>query len=57
VNAYGMQELMEFIESYGFKVRYVIDWRTQGKPQMVIGYPHYWKLFVAEKVSPAEFAS
>lgn len=57
VNAYGMQELMQFIESYGFKVRYVIDWHTKGKPQMVIGYPHHWKFFVAEKVSSAEVAS
>jgi len=50
VNAYGMQELMEFIESYGFKVRYVIDLHSKGKPQLVIGYPHYWKFFIAEKV-------
>ena len=49
VNAYCMDELMQFIESYGFQVKYVEDRHTGGKPQMVIGYPHYWKFFVAER--------
>lgn len=52
VNAYGMQEFMEFIESYGFQVRYEVDRHTQGNPQKVIDYLHYWKFFVAEKVRP-----
>lgn len=49
VNSYCTSELMGFIESYGFKVRQVIDRRTQGKPEMVIGYLHHWKFFIAEK--------
>jgi len=50
VNAYYTREFMEFIESYGFKVRYVEDRHTRGKPEMVIDHPHYWKFFVAEKL-------
>ena len=36
-------------ESYGFAVRMVEDRHTRGQPQLVIDYPHYWKVFVAEK--------
>jgi len=50
VNAYCTREFMEFIESYGFKVRYVEDRHTRGQPEMVIDHPHYWKFFVAEKL-------
>lgn len=50
VNAYCTGEVMNFIESYGFKVRYVEDRHTRGQVEMVIDYPHYWKFFVAEKM-------
>lgn len=49
VNAYCLSEFMDFIRSYGFEVDCVLDRRTQGQPEMVIGYPHYWKFFVAQK--------
>jgi ubiquinone/menaquinone biosynthesis C-methylase UbiE len=49
VNTYPTREFMGFMESYGFRVRYVVDRRTSGQPEMVIGYPHHWKFFVAEK--------
>ncbi len=49
INSYATAELVAFMESYGFKVEQVIDRRTGGKPEMVIGYPHYWKFFVATR--------
>lgn len=49
VNAYPEAELVAFIESYGFRVRYVEDSHTGGRPELVIDHPHYWKFFVAEK--------
>ena len=49
VNAYSTQEFMSFIEGHGFTVRQVADRRTQGRPELVIGYPHYWTFFVAER--------
>ena len=42
VNTYGKDELITFINSYGFKVEFYIDEYTGGKPQDVIGYPHHW---------------
>lgn len=42
VNTYGKDELITFINSYGFKVEVYIDEYTGGKPQDVIGYPHHW---------------
>lgn len=50
VNTYDVMEFMDFIRSYGFKVRCEEDRYTGGKPQMVIDYPHYWKFFIAERV-------
>ncbi|XGB40499.1 MAG: class I SAM-dependent methyltransferase [Cyanobacteria bacterium LVE1205-1] len=42
VNTYDKDELITFINSYGFKVEVYIDEYTGGKPQDVIGYPHHW---------------
>lgn len=50
VNAYPLQEWLAFIETYGFQVRQVEDRRSQGKPEMVIDYPHYWTFFVATRI-------
>ncbi|MDP3181332.1 MAG: class I SAM-dependent methyltransferase [Desulfobaccales bacterium] len=52
VNAYPLKEVMDFITSYGFAVAAVKDRRTRGRPEMVIGYPHYWKFLVARRTSP-----
>ena len=49
INAYDIFELMAFIQSYGYRVQSVVDRRSGGKPEMVIDYPHYWTLFVAER--------
>ena len=49
VNAYDTDELMSFMESYGFQVERVVDRRTGGEPELVIDYPHWWTFFVARK--------
>lgn len=49
VNTYPVDEVISFIESYGFAVRQVQDERSGGRPEMVIDYPHYWKFLVAER--------
>lgn len=49
VNAYDRREITSFIESYGFDVREVVDRRAQGRPEMVIDYPHYWTFLVATR--------
>jgi ubiquinone/menaquinone biosynthesis C-methylase UbiE len=49
VNAYDRREIQSFIESYGFNVREVADRRAQGRPEMVIDYPHYWTFLVATR--------
>lgn len=49
VNAYPKGEVMEFMESYGFSVRYVEDRHTGGEPELVIDHPHYWTFLVAQR--------
>ena len=49
VNAYDRSELAAFIERYGFATREVVDRRTGGQPEMVIGHPHHWTFLVATR--------
>ncbi len=49
VNAYDRNEIVDFIASRGFTVREAIDRRSGGKPETVIGYPHYWTFLVATR--------
>ena len=49
VNAYDRRDIVDFIQSYGFSVTEVIDRRTGGKPEDVIGHPHYWTFLVARR--------
>ena len=49
VNAYDRTEIFDFISSRGFAVREIVDRRTGGKPEMVIGYPHFWTFLVATR--------
>jgi ubiquinone/menaquinone biosynthesis C-methylase UbiE len=53
VNTYCTREVVAFIESYGFRVEQILDRRSQGKAEIVIGYPHYWTFFLAKRVDPA----
>jgi len=49
VNTYDRSELVAFIERYGFAAREVVDRRTGGQPEMVIGHPHHWTFLVATR--------
>lgn len=51
VNTYSISEITQFIESYGYNVNRVRDDRTNDQPEMVIGYPHHWKIFVCRRLS------
>jgi ubiquinone/menaquinone biosynthesis C-methylase UbiE len=51
VNHYDLEDVCNFIRAYGFTVRQVVDERTGGKPEDVIGYPHYWTFLVADRIS------
>ena len=46
VNAYDRAELRRFGDELGFDAQEVLDERTQGRPENVIGYPHYWTFMV-----------
>ena len=47
VNRYDLGEVTDFIESYGFRAEAVVDRRTGGEPELVIGHPHHWTFVVA----------
>jgi ubiquinone/menaquinone biosynthesis C-methylase UbiE len=51
VNHYDLDEVKRFISGYGFEVEQVVDRRTNGQPQLVIGYPHYWTFLVATRLA------
>lgn len=42
VNTYNIREVCDFAEEFGFSAEIVTDMRTQGKPENVIGFDHYW---------------
>jgi ubiquinone/menaquinone biosynthesis C-methylase UbiE len=50
VNTYDHREVIDFIESFGFRARIVTDLRTGGRPEMVIGYPHHWTFVEARRL-------
>ena len=49
VNTYAIGEVMDFIRERGFAVETVVDRRTGGRPENVIGHPHHWTFLVATK--------
>jgi ubiquinone/menaquinone biosynthesis C-methylase UbiE len=49
VNTYATDEVADFVRSYGFDVSAVRDDRAGDEPELVIGYPHYWKFLVARR--------
>lgn len=51
VNAYDRTELRAFITSYGYEVEFVEDRYSRGRPEMVIGHPHYWEFIVAKRLA------
>lgn len=50
VNHYDLEDLTTFVSSYGFDVTHIVDRRTNGKPELVIGYPHYWTFLLATRL-------
>lgn len=57
VNHYDLDEVLEFVESYGFHAEAIVDQRTGGQPELVIGYPHYWTFLAADRVSVPQVVS
>jgi ubiquinone/menaquinone biosynthesis C-methylase UbiE len=51
VNHYDIGEVASFVASYGFKSEVIVDRRSGGEPELVIGYPHYWTFLVADRVT------
>lgn len=49
VNQYSLDDICRFIQQFGFTTRNVIDNHSQGRPQLVIGYPHWWSFVVATR--------
>ena len=49
VNHYDIDEVSAFVASYGFRPQAIVDRRTGGQPETVIGYPHYWTFLVADR--------
>jgi SAM-dependent methyltransferase len=49
VNTYAVGEVTAFAEARGFRVRQVEDRRAGNEPELVIGYPHYWRFLVCER--------
>lgn len=51
VNAYDAGELHAFIAAHGFRVERITDRRSGGRPELVIGHPHWWTFFRAVRIA------
>jgi SAM-dependent methyltransferase len=49
VNTYGLEEVRAFAAGLGFRSEVVVDRRTGGEPEEVIGHPHHWTFLVCER--------
>ncbi len=49
VNTYCRQEFADFLLQRGFSAEFVVDDRTGGIPEQVIGYPHHWEFLIARR--------
>lgn len=49
VNAYDVDEVCAFVRAHGFRPEIVVDRRSGGRPEMVIGHPHHWTFLVATR--------
>lgn len=52
VNRYSLDEISDFMAERGFTTTPVLDRRTGGRPEDVIGYPHYWTFLLCTKQEP-----
>lgn len=48
-NTYPLNEVIKFMEEYGFQVKRFIDKRSGDKMEMVVDIPHYWKILLGER--------
>lgn len=48
-NIYAENEVTDFISSHGFEVTPIIDRRTNGQMELVVGKPYYWKLLLGRR--------
>jgi SAM-dependent methyltransferase len=49
VNRYDLDEVRRFMEDLGFDTEPVVDRRTGGEPELVIGHPHHWTFLVGRR--------
>jgi SAM-dependent methyltransferase len=49
VNTYDADAVRRFAQERGFRTRIVVDRRTGGAPEDVIGHPHHWTFLVADR--------
>lgn len=54
VNTYDRSEIVEFISERGFEAQCLLDRRTEGRPEMVIDYPHHWQFIEARRFEKFE---
>ncbi len=54
VNHYDRADLLAFVRARDFAAETVVDRRTGGRPEMVIGHPHHWTFVVADRVASAD---
>lgn len=57
VNHYDVHDVTQFVSSYGFRPEIVVDRRSGGQPELVIGYPHYWTFMVADRTVPGRIGN
>lgn len=50
-NQYSESEMTSFMEEMGFAVQPIVDRRTCGKTEMVVGKPYHWKLLFGQRRS------
>jgi SAM-dependent methyltransferase len=49
VNTYSRDEVTAFLQERGFDCRFIVDERTGGRSEDVIGYPHHWEFLLAQR--------
>ena len=46
---YPIEEVISFMEDYGFEVHPIQDLRTNDKAEMVCDIPHWWRILVGKR--------
>jgi ubiquinone/menaquinone biosynthesis C-methylase UbiE len=50
VNRYSLDEISDFMSRRGFTTTPIVDVRTGGQAEDVIGYPHYWTFLLCRRM-------